>query len=73
MSLPDVELFTNLASCRRSSARGITRQVRASSHAVTLARHNLWTEECLEELIARDIEAHVERVELTDDDEAKDD
>ncbi|KAE9340908.1 hypothetical protein PF008_g10897 [Phytophthora fragariae] len=39
---------------------------------LTLARRNLWTEECLEELIARDIEAHMERVELTDDDEAKD-
>jgi hypothetical protein len=36
---------------------------------LTIARLNLWTEDCLEELIAREIEAHMERVAITDDEE----
>ncbi|EGZ11004.1 hypothetical protein PHYSODRAFT_304692 [Phytophthora sojae] len=38
---------------------------------LTLARRNLWTQDCLDELVARDLEEHMERVELTDD-ESKD-
>jgi hypothetical protein len=40
---------------------------------LTIARLNLWTEDCIEELIAREIEAHMERVVLTDDEETKED
>jgi hypothetical protein len=41
---------------------------------LTIARLNLWSEDCLEELIARDIEVRMNRVDLTDDEEeAKED
>jgi hypothetical protein len=40
---------------------------------LTIARLNLWTEDCIEELIAREIKAHMERVVLTDDEETKED
>jgi len=41
---------------------------------LSIARYNLWTEECLEELVARDIEARMGRADITDDeDETKED
>jgi hypothetical protein len=36
---------------------------------LTIARLNLWSEDCLEELIARAIEVRMNRVNLTDDEE----
>jgi hypothetical protein len=41
---------------------------------LSIARYNLWTEECLEELVARDIEVRMGRADITDDeDETKED
>jgi hypothetical protein len=36
---------------------------------LSIIRYHLWMQECLEELIARDIEARMGRVDLTDDEE----